>query len=441
MSPEAVSDLREVGNRGFNFLYHPEYTWDAGYGSFSGGVFGRDILKSLKLIFSRPANITIPFLLQRAERALDFLAHKQGRMHDPSSDEFEGRIIHELRNGLTSPEVMVNLEEVGFPVRKRGKRVEMKYYGASEVTSLFIGVVYDLADMKGLAVGTPDSKEYLKERNKYLKKMWPPVRAAFWHQARLAATSGYDLIDSTPQNISALFNHVEADSDYSYLTEKGVTPRPPNIFLESNSHFLEAMVKVQPMAEVMEDREILEEAQKRYQRGEKAFHQLFWMVDEDYYSPLVDGDGQQVKIIRADSIDALWCGILKQPFADRVIDRLLELDMYVSPWGIRSRSSYSTQFRVNGPYAYWNGAVWTHQQAEAAIGFERYGRFEEAQLMDEALFTLTKAKGAVEVSAVSEDGRLLDYKEHRIPKANNPQLFAAAALLARTAPREFPLAA
>lgn len=430
MLPEIVSDLRAVGIQGMESLYNPEYTWDAGYGRFSGGVFARDILVSLKLVFSRPTNIRIPLLLQRAEHALDFLASMQGRKHDPSSEESKGRIIHEFRNKFTPPEVMEDLKRNGFPV---GGQMEMRYYGASDVTGLFIGAVNDLADMKGLAAGTGGSAVYLKTRDAYFRKMWSAIRAAFWYQAGLAKTSGYDLIDSIPQNIYALMNHTEADSDRSYVTEEGVTPRPPYIFFQANAHFLEAMIKVQPMAVVMEDEDVLQEAQKRYQVGREVLHQLFWMPDEGYYSPLVDGDGRQVRIIRSDPIAALWCGILEQPYANLVIDRLMEPGIHIPPWGIRSRSSYSRQFRVNGPYAYWNGGVWTHQQAEAAIGFERYGRSNEAQVVDKELFALVRAKGPVEISAVSEDGRLLDYREGRVAKACNPQLFAAAAILARTA--------
>lgn len=434
MSLETISDLRDVGIRGINSLYRPEYNiWDAGYGRFSGGVFARDLLEGFKLIFSRSTNIRIPFFLQRAEYALDFLASTQGRRHDPSSEESEGGIIHELRNGFTPPAVMKDLRRNGFPVKeKENGYKEIRYYGANDVNGLFIGVVYDLAEMKGLTAGIRGSEAYLQIRNEYIQKMWPAVRLAFWHQVRLAKTSGYNLIDSTPQNIKALFNHTEADSDYSYITEDGITPRPPHIFLHSNSHFLEAMVKIQPMGEVMVDEDILEEAKKRYQKGRSAFHQLFWMPDEGYYSPLIDGDGQQVKIIRADPIEALWCGILEQSYADQVIDRIVNSHMNTA-WGIRSRSDDSTQFRVNGPYAYWNGAVWTHQQAKAVIGFERYGRFQEAETVDQEFLALVRAKGAVEVSAVTEDGRLLDYREKRVIKACNPQFFAAAAILARTA--------
>lgn len=435
MSLETISGVREVGIGGMNSLYRPEYNiWDAGYGRFSGGVFGRDILIALKLAFSRPSNIRIPYFLQRAEAALDFLAQTQGTEYNTAQDEREGAIIHEYRNGFTPPEVVEDLKRGGFPFdKKENGEEEMKYYGANDVTGMFIGVVHDLGEMKGLAVGAKDSKEYIQTRDDYYKKMWPSVKAAFEHQFELAKSSGHNLIDSIPQNIQALFNHTEADSDFSYRREDGLTPRPPYIFLQANSHFLEAMVKIQPMAKVNNDEVVLEKAQERHQKGSQAFRKLFWMPDEKYYSPLIDGEGQQVKIIRADPIEALWCGILEQAHADRVIDRLLEPDMYIPRMAIRSRSSNSTQFRVNGPYAYWNGAVWTHQLAKAAIGFERYGRYKEAQMMDEILFALVAEKGAVEVLAVTEDGRLLDYRERRIVRACNPQFFAAAAILARTA--------
>jgi glycogen debranching enzyme len=426
------SELLDMALGGIDLLYNDHYTYAAGYGRFIG-VFPRDILEAIKLKYSYPPVARMPNVLIRDENSLDFMVKFQGKKLNPWREEYKGHLPHELRNGFCPSEVMDGLEKAQWPVyiRKDGER-EMKYYGAGDVNGLFIEAVGDIARVKASLEGDPEKA--VESRNAYIRKMWPNVSAAFWCDVRLAQTGGYDLPDCTPQNLHTLLNHTEADSDYSYIDENGLTPKPPYIFLHNASHFLSAMDKIQGMAAVMGDQKLQEEAAVRSTKGRKALQDLFWMRDEGYYSPLVDGEGNQVKIIRADAIEALWCGVVEQPYANLVIDRLMAPDM-LTPWGIRSRSTESTQFRVNGPQAYWNGVVWLHQLGKAAIGFENYGRFIEAGIVDEGLFALASVKKCVENAAITEDGRLLDYRERGVPKACNPQLFAAAAVVARTAPK------
>lgn len=185
------------------------------------------------------------------------------------------------------------------------------------------------------------------------------------------------------------------------------------------------------MAESKGDRVVAEDAKSRYKQGVEDLHRLFWMEDRQYFSPLIDGEGHQVKIINDDVLDGLWCGVFKQAYAEKVIARLLGPDM-LTPWGIRSRSEDSNRFRVNGAEAYWNGAVWIHRQAIAATGFEDYNHTDAASILDERLGRLVAAKGRVELVCVDPQGNLLDYREHGKAAACNPQLFAVGAVLART---------
>lgn len=65
----------------------------------------------------------------------------------------------------------------------------------------------------------------------------------------------------------------------------------------------------------------------------------------------------------------LWSGIVPLERAGRVVDRLLQPDMW-SGWGIRTLSS---QNRAFNPFSYQNGSVWPHDNGIIACGMKRYG--------------------------------------------------------------------
>lgn len=435
MSPEVEVVQRRKAFEELENLYNPQYGgYAAGIGRYEA-VYTRDLAITTKLILHRFHRLQPPVLgpsrlqpeiqifARRVEEALDKIVSFQGKdrpSEDLLNDESEGGILHEWRNVFTPRERLLELLKAGWPVRDR----EMFYFGANDVTSRFITTVAILARFKGATIS-------FQEQDKYIRKMWPNVVAAYNHEIKLADTSGYNLIDSTPQNIKALWNHTEKDSDFSYVTEDGLIPRPPYVFFSNNCHYLEALAEMDWMAEVVGEKALTEDARSRRIQGIEDLHPLFWMENEQYISPLIDGEGRQVKIITDDALDGLWCGVLKPDYAEKVIKRLLRPDM-LTDWGIRSRGEDSNGSRINGAKAYWNGAVWTHRQAIAAIGFEDFGYKKEAKLIDDRLGRLVAAKGRVELVCVDPQGNLEDYKEHGEVAACNPQLFAVGAVLART---------
>lgn len=425
MSPEVKADLRQMGMEALQSLHHPQFGFLAGIGRFAAYYF-RDWATTIELTCSRVSNLSIPGFLKTAEQALDLAANLQGCKFDPETEETPGGILHEYRNGLTPRERMEELKAGGWKVREKPDGgFEMVYYGAVDSPARFVSSVATIARAQA-TVGSED------QRDGYVDKMWPFVERAFQHDIRTADTSGYGLIDSTPQNLHALFNQTEKDSDYSYTTEYGETPKPPYFFLSDECYYLKELREIAWMAKIMGNRDLFQEAAERYVIGVRQLHRLYWMRQEQYFAPLIDGEGQQVKIINDDPIDGLCCRVFEQPFAEAAIGRLMQPDMN-TPYGIRSRSSESAQFRVNGPRAYWNGTVWTHRQAMAAIGFENYGHFQEAARVDEELMALVIAKGCVELVVVTPGDELQDYTENGKKVAGNPQLWAVGAVLARTA--------
>jgi glycogen debranching enzyme len=135
--------------------------------------------------------------------------------------------------------------------------------------------------------------------------------------------------------------------------------------------------------------------------------------------------------ISDDVLDGLWGGVFYKKQAERVINRLRQSDMN-TPKGLRTRSSLSRQFRVNGPRAYHNGLIWLHRNRIAAEGFERYGYYDFAQEIDYKIAKVEMRHGRIECIAAGRDGRLRQYHEQGTPAACKPQAWAVHGTLART---------
>jgi glycogen debranching enzyme len=148
------------------------------------------------------------------------------------------------------------------------------------------------------------------------------------------------------------------------------------------------------------------------------------MADERYYALALDGHKNQVRSVTSNPAHCLYCGIVDEPKALLVAERLMAPDMF-SGWGIRTLSSDSPAYN---PMSYHNGSVWPHDNAIAAAGLKRYG-FDAA--------TNRVASGLFDVASGAREFRLpeLFCGFHRneskaivaYPVACIPQAWAAAA--------------
>src|SRR6185295_19718544 len=100
----------------------------------------------------------------------------------------------------------------------------------------------------------------------------------------------------------------------------------------------------------------------------------FWCEDIGSYVFALDGDKQAVKTIASNAGHCLWSGIVRPDRAGRVVQRLMQPDMW-SGWGIRTWSALNPAYN---PFAYQCGSVWPHDNGLIALGFKRYGFAAEA---------------------------------------------------------------
>ena len=135
----------------------------------------------------------------------------------------------------------------------------------------------------------------------------------------------------------------------------------------------------------------------------------------------LDGRKHLVTSISSNPGHLLWCGLPDSRRAARVAARLIEPDL-LSGWGLRTLSA---RHQAYNPLSYQLGSVWPHDTALAAAGLWRYGYYDEASQLLQAL---------LEAAVAFEEDRLPELfcgfdRSHGLPvpyeEANSPQAWAA----------------
>jgi glycogen debranching enzyme len=101
----------------------------------------------------------------------------------------------------------------------------------------------------------------------------------------------------------------------------------------------------------------------------RRFNEAFWDDQTGFYALALDGDKKPVMTVASNPGHCLWSGIVPRERAARVVDRLMQPDMWCG-WGVRTLSSRHPAFN---PFSYQNGSVWPHDNGLIALGMKRYG--------------------------------------------------------------------
>lgn len=425
-----LAELREVrplAEEDLPKLYNPSFGWMAGIGKHEA-FYGRDSEEFIELALIYLENLKIPGIIEISEQSLDTLERLQAKEENPEWEvDYPGKILHEWRNGFTSRERSEELRDHGWPffINAQGEW-ELRYYGGGDETPGYIMAVATLARAKEVVGG-------VTARDEYIERKLPSVLAAYYHQIRLADASCVGLIWDSPNNPRALLHHTERDSNNAFDLEDGTRPERPFFYSGNEYKYLRALREFAWMTHLLGKDDLAKDAAERYRKGRKSFINLFWMEEHRYPTPLVFGNNlNRAEFISDEATDGLSYGIFDHHQARLIVERFMQADI-ITPWGSRSRSSESSQFHVNGGQAYWNGGVWPLRTAIAAEGMDRYGFYQYAGQLDQALVAIVKRKGNVELGAVDRLGHLHDYREKGKAVACNPHLFTVGAVLARSA--------
>jgi glycogen debranching enzyme len=288
---------------------------------------------------------TLPFKSNIASGTLRYLARYQGDKVDPWRDEEPGKILHEIRFGE-----MASLGEIPHT----------PYYGSVDATPLFIMLFVEAMRW------TADGQLY--------DELMPHITRAFEWIDHYGDLNGDGFVEYECKSRWGLRNQGWKDSYNSVQFRDGRLPEPPIALVEVQAYVYAAKMG---MAELLMSRGMAESGARLAAEAQvlkERFNDLFWVPETDFYAQALDGSGRQVLSISSNVGHALYCGIVDEDKAERVVARLMAPDMLCG-WGIRTLSNKEPSFN---PMSYHNGSIWPHDNAIIAAGMRRYGFHKEA---------------------------------------------------------------
>ena len=293
-------------------------------------IFGRD-----SLIVSLQNMIVHPGF---ASGTLQKLAQLQATQLNDWRDAQPGRILHELRRG----------ELAHFH-----KIPHTPYYGTADATPLFLIVLHETWKWIG------DDSLLREYRDTAL-------RCLEWID-RYGDLDGDGFQEYKTRSSNGIENQGWKDSGDAIVYPDGSQVKEPKALCELQGYVFDAWMR---MAEVFD---ALGESQFSTQLRQKAaglqarFEEKFWCEDIGFYAFALDPDKQPVRTIASNAGHCLWSGIASPERAKRVVERLLQKDMF-SGWGIRTLSSQNPAYN---PFSYHLGSIWPHDNGIIASGFKR----------------------------------------------------------------------
>ena len=328
-----------------------------------------------------------------AKGSLAALGRLQATERDDWRDAEPGKLPHEIRQGQLARENRIP---------------HAAYYGSHDAPALYCLALWHAWRWTG--------------DHTLLDRHLPTARAALRWCEQLGDRDGDGLQEYGTRSEEGYYNQGWKDSGDAIVHTDGRLAELPIATVELQGYLFSAYLAMSEL-----EREAGEEAEgDRLRRAASTLRALveerFWLGQESFYALAVDGKKTLVASVSSNPGHLLWCGL---PHADRaaaVARRLLAPDLF-SGWGLRTLSARHPAFN---PLSYQLGSVWPHDTALAAAGLWRYGQFEAADRLIEALLD---AASAFEAERLPELFCGLD-RSHGLPvpyeEANSPQAWAAA---------------
>ncbi len=358
--------------------------------------------------FGRDALITslefLPWFPEIARGTLSFQAAYQGEKEDNFTEEEPGKIFHEYRQSE-----MANCHEVPF----------IPYYGSVDATPLFL---ITLAN-------------YVRWTNDldFLRQIWPHAEAAARWLLTYGDKDGDGFIEYHRFSEKGLINQGWKDSWDAISHRDGSYAQGPIALCEAQAYAYAAYLAMAELGRKMGRPD--DEAKTWEQRAttlQANFVRRFWWEEEQTFYLALDGAKRPCEVVSSNAGQCLWPGIVPKELAEKLIERLLQEDMYTG-WGIRTLSAHAARYN---PMSYHNGSVWPHDNALIGLGCALYGHKDVANKLLGNLYGLSLSfEGARLPELFCGFTRHFGYSPTRYPVACVPQSWAAGApflLLAAT---------
>jgi len=321
-------------------------------------LFGRDSLIT--------AWMALPLDVELALGTLEKLAKTQGTNVDPITEQQPGRILHELRRGPASTEVLGGSH----------------YYGTVDATPLFVALLAQ-AHRWGADEQT-------------VRQLMPAADAALSWINDFGDRDGDGFVEYERATDRGLVNQGWKDSFDGINDASGRLAIPPIALCEVQGYVYAALLARAELAEAYDDPAKAERLRSRAEDLRSKFAEAYWLPDKGWYAVALDGAKYPVDALTSNAAHCLWSGIALDEHAAVLIERLTSDDMDTG-YGLRTLGASMGAYN---PMSYHNGSVWPHDTAIAVAGLLRYRHLPGAVELAERLAT-----GLIDAAA-SFDGRL-----------------------------------
>jgi glycogen debranching enzyme len=351
-------------------------------------------------IFGRDSEITALQTMMHypgfARATLEVLARRQGAKVDEWRLEEPGKITHEERFGQ-----FAQLKQIPHT----------PYYGTIDATPLFITLLSEAWRWTG--------------DRQLLERYLPHARRACEWIDAYGDHDGDGFMDYWRQVPHGLKNQGWKDAHNALVYPDGRQVPNPIAMVEFQGYVYDAKLRLAELEELAGYPERAERLRAEAKDLRERFHEKFWLPQENFFAFALGPDRQPVATTASNPGHCLWSGIVYPELAEKVVQRLLQDDMF-SGWGVRTVSGLNPAFN---PLDYQLGAVWPHDNAIIAHGCKRYGFGDAANRIARAIF---------DTASVFQGHRLPELfggfhrGRHSLPvlytQANIPQAWAAGSV-------------
>ena len=353
-------------------------------------LFGRDtLIASLQSITLDPG---------LARSTLAVLGAWQATAQDDYRDAEPGKILHELRRGELAALKLIP---------------HTPYYGTADATPLYLVLLHaawkatgDLALVQKhlhTAEGCLDWIDHYGDRD-----------GDGFQEYGTRSGQGYE-------------NVGWKDSGEAVVDEKGAMVHGPKAICEIQGYVFAAWRGMAEIFAALGDPTRAALLTAKADALHTRFNAAFWNEEAGFYAYCLDGAKTPIHSVASNPGHLLWSGIVPPDRAARVVDRLMQPDMW-SGWGIRTLSADNPAYN---PYSYQVGSVWPHDNSLIALGCARYGLSEAAGRIAEDIH---RAAGFFAQRQLPELYSGVQRDETNFPVqylgANVPQAWAAASVFA-----------
>jgi glycogen debranching enzyme len=307
-------------------------------------LFGRD-----SIITSWMTLMVDPSL---ALSTLRTLARHQGRDTDPRTEEEPGRILHEIRSGMSG--IGVGRESI--------------YYSSIDSTPLFVMLLGELHDCGADAAA--------------IDELLPAADRAIEWIENFGDRDGDGFVEYQRATDRGLVNQGWKDSFDGINFAGGRIAEAPIALCEVQGYVYAAYRARARIARARGDEATATRCGARANALRKAFNAEYFLEDRGYLAVGLDAEKRPIDSLTSNVGHCLWTGILDDDKAEQIAKQLLSTEMF-SGWGIRTLASSMGSYN---PVSYHNGSVWPHDNAICAAGLMRYGFVTEAQTVARSIF-------------------------------------------------------